>query len=390
MSSEVFKFLYATSPGSIPKLLDDLAANHEIDALISAASCVDLFLVGKEEFNLSIFAHKKVHEMIKKLTVLGSRAYPFIERMVDLSLIGETREEKINSGTKLIEFFVGDDDTTVFKVMIKRAEQTFPDFIFEITESQSRDKPASLAATMIRKSSNLSELLTTDMAVLPLVYGDMNLLEYAAINNSAEMVDSILVKCKNLEDALTKMGEQVVTLLTSTPELSLQDRTVAGQNLTRSAIKMIAAGAALTEEQWKAIVELTIRPHHDTEPFKLPYIVARYIEPSYAGVFLTRMIKEGGISPDWKLHNNTTLLHAAVKSGYLEIVNAVLNAGADPTLVDRKKRTPADVARERSEPEMIRFLDAASAKFAMMKIINAANVANATNATNAAKKANLP
>jgi hypothetical protein len=388
LTKEIFEFLNLTSSACIEPLLNGLAANQEIDSLITAASCEKLFLTKETlDFGPSFFMHNRARNLIRTSFISGSRTYPFIERMVDLSLRGETQEEKIDSCAKFIACFIGDVDKSFFQVMLNRVEKSFPDFLFEITKSQSHDGPGCLAATMIRNGSGLSDFLPNDMTVLPLVSGDMNLLEYTAIHNSSEMVDNILAKSKNPEDALKKMGECALRLLSRTPELNLEEKTKSGQNLTLSAMKMIAAGATLTEDQWKAISEVTIRPEPKRAPFRLPYIVARYVTPSIAEAVLTRMIKEGGISPDWKLHNNTTLLHAAVKSENLEVVTAVLNAGADPSLVDRKKRTPADVAREQSNPEMIRLLDAASAKFAMMKIINSANPANATNATNAAKKA---
>jgi len=56
----------------------------------------------------------------------------------------------------------------------------------------------------------------------------------------------------------------------------------------------------------------------------------------------------------------STPLHAAAQRGHYHVTRALLAAGADPTLVDRRRRKPLDLAFASAVGPLIRVLNAAS------------------------------
>jgi cytohesin len=65
-------------------------------------------------------------------------------------------------------------------------------------------------------------------------------------------------------------------------------------------------------------------------------------------------------------HNGWTPLHVQAQEGEdtgdLEVMEALLEAGADPNLTDEEGNTPMTFAHEREEPEKVQLLRSHGAK----------------------------
>jgi Ankyrin repeats (many copies) len=68
---------------------------------------------------------------------------------------------------------------------------------------------------------------------------------------------------------------------------------------------------------------------------------------------------EGGASPDGRDDDGRTLLMHAVRSGYFDLVRALLDAGADPTVQDAKGVDALALARSTTSGERLAVLEAA-------------------------------
>jgi ankyrin repeat protein len=75
---------------------------------------------------------------------------------------------------------------------------------------------------------------------------------------------------------------------------------------------------------------------------------------------LARVVLEAGADPNARQHGGFTPLHEAVLNRNRELVQLLLQHGADAKLANEKDVTPIDLARERSDAELLAMLENAA------------------------------
>ena len=68
------------------------------------------------------------------------------------------------------------------------------------------------------------------------------------------------------------------------------------------------------------------------------------------------LLLQAGATVDAVGNNGWTALHLAAYHGYIQVVEALLNAGADKAVKDKNGRTALDDAQRKNHPAVVKLL----------------------------------
>jgi hypothetical protein len=81
------------------------------------------------------------------------------------------------------------------------------------------------------------------------------------------------------------------------------------------------------------------------------------VESSLSNVDITRILLENGANVDARDEYGTTPLHVAIQLNATNVVELLLEMGADPTTISETGDTPESLARRKGNPAIIDLLD---------------------------------
>lgn len=380
VSAEGFAWISNLSTRVRDNLVREMAEAKEYAALIAFAASGATH--SREDASRPLFIKELAATAFKSLDQHGDEAHPAMRSWLDALIKHTDPEDHLDQAASFIGACANRLRSTTWEMMLTHLSAAIPGLLGTPTEAlavQGRKRSVfAIAIAAMNDSDSLPAIFGDRFKRVPAATEEMNVVEFALNADKPRIAELLLDRCTDQQAVKEAMGRRATSILLSEDKLPLYSNF--GDNITGqaaiTAFNLISGGAKIEHEDWQKLFAVRLRPEMTNKSVhSLPWVVPRYLEPYQAARVLKAMIEDGGLDPNHTIVSRSTLLHGAVKKNSIPAAEVLLSAGADPTRLDREKRTPAKVAEENNATAIAQLMHAAEMRWKILEVAGRAKSA---------------